>query len=657
MRKDQDRAPDPVPTGKALKVLAVSCLERFERDLELASPGDERNELLQRALDVLDSIRYGSHTFIQWIQTEARSSQGFDLEHHLAAVLETPTKYSEDLYSQLVREAKFEPPATPLYPLVLEVQRIFRHEQRAAKDAADAGKRASRNVYVHVIEGEDVEMRPRLMGKRGYVYDGTFRDRPTVVQDSSFILFRILRRRTEAAVDLFFDADAIRGNAADHWILSQPSDVALTADQLKLLDTSALHPDAATKNPLVLARIDPGPDRPAVYTNLRKAVDDSIRVRKGFRRGKKAASNGAAVGLGVRNDQRGSLGQYSNYRFDLSCKPQLSHEHHSKERTFIAYPLLVAGTVLPGILAHERLLTRNAGLPPVSFAGTCTTSSAHRGFNSNLHIEPASDAYYTICASYGSDEAPPLGTGSFCLPCADGGRGIAIEGGTGVVTLWTASVYAHTQATPIVPFDSTVPLPAPALDSVPLPAPALDPNPSSSNKRRATESTSDSFGAVPVPREEEDNEDEAARDFERDVSHATRTVAQPRMAAMDRQQSVARLADAEMRKRNFAIAQQQRGSGNYTKKALLYRQAWRQLSSFPGKGHAEGTYWASPVSRASGTCPDDYLGHLVGDSGDDSPHDERDAGLGACVGLATLPIAGGMLTRSQTRRMRALVGL
>ncbi|GAA5880607.1 hypothetical protein JCM1840_005068 [Sporobolomyces johnsonii] len=119
------------------------------------------------------------------------------------------------------------------------------------------------------------------------------------------------------------------------------------------------------------------------------------------------------------------------------------------ERSSMAYPLLVTGAVLPGILDFERSMSREARLPPVSLAGTSTTGSSMRNYQSLAHLEPPDDAVFTFGACFGWPSPPPRGTASFTLPAIDHGRGVAFENGEGVVMIFQGSEHVHTQANPL----------------------------------------------------------------------------------------------------------------------------------------------------------------------------------------------------------------
>ncbi|GAA5822181.1 hypothetical protein JCM5353_006259 [Sporobolomyces roseus] len=680
----------------ALQRYALAYLKALEAELAQCSE-EEENDVISRVFEMLEGIRFGTQSFLIWVQEDNEQSREVNLAQHLSLVLDNSDELSNDLYASLVQDATRDPQAYPFSDVVVGVGEMFTQEMRRAVESVSSGAKAVDEIYVHLVEKEDVDLYEKLQNKKGYVYSGISTDHETIIQDNSFISFRILRLHSRPSMDLLLDADIVRSNLDDHWLLSHPSNVPLSAKQIELLNLSALHPGLKTQNPLILARINPGDQYRILYRKLGDGTSESIEFRKSFARGKKTSFDGIAVGVAVRNDQRGSLGYYSNYKKHPS-DPRYLHYLHSIERSFIQYPLLVAGRCLPGLLAHERSLTLDAHLPPVSFAGTCTTASAHRGFSSRVHLEPKSDAFFTFCASYGSVKPGPSGMGCFSLPCVDNGKGIVLENRPGVVILWAASRYAHTQADSLIPFDETSPSsPEPSLST---PESILD---NSTRKRSASSPIHREGGAIPEPQLDE---------FEEQAKYNSTIDPQDRVsvdrlmkAKINRLSVQARLADVKMEERKFTpvsstdpippsqppfvqfnsaplvpidespfklatgvaiklpVEQQLRGSGSYTKISMLCRQARLQLDRFPGKGISSNSTWAIPLSQIernlsslSQSQQPPPLAYLVPDSGDSSSHDEQESGLGASVGLATLPISVGRITRSQTKRLRELQG-
>ncbi|GAA5883901.1 hypothetical protein JCM1840_007396 [Sporobolomyces johnsonii] len=119
------------------------------------------------------------------------------------------------------------------------------------------------------------------------------------------------------------------------------------------------------------------------------------------------------------------------------------------ERAVMAYPLLTIGAVLLGLLAFEQGLGCEVNLPPVSLAGTSTTGSATRNYQSFTHVKPEGDTEFTYGACFSSPTPPPRGTTSFTLPAIDNGWGIAFENGEGVVMAFQGVRNVHTQANPL----------------------------------------------------------------------------------------------------------------------------------------------------------------------------------------------------------------
>ncbi|GAA5874626.1 hypothetical protein JCM1840_007431 [Sporobolomyces johnsonii] len=332
--------------------------------------------------------------------------------------------------------------------------------------SVQAGRRAMEGgVFIHMVEEDDEKMRPSLEGKKGWFYNVHSRNDKHVIQPASllFIVHRYLPLHEHPSVDLVFDEKTIQKNSADHWILAQPSDQPLSSDQLRKLHLSSLHPDEP-RSPLVFACLDPGRSQRGtaeLMRGLRHSIDMSIEWRRPWRRSRERAATGTAVGLGLRMSRDSQpLGYYQNLKRPPPEESQTTWNLSRLlmgERSAMAYPLFTAGAVLPGLLDFERSLTHKFGLPPVSRAGTSTTGSSTRNYQSCAHVEQTSDAVFTFGACFGSPEPPPRGTASFTLPAIDNGRGVAFENAEGVVMVFQGARHMHTQANPL-PFTDNPPL-------------------------------------------------------------------------------------------------------------------------------------------------------------------------------------------------------
>ncbi|GAA6063665.1 hypothetical protein JCM10212_001664 [Sporobolomyces blumeae] len=390
----------------------------------------------------------GGMIFLDWLKTQDPGNLSHPVPWEAKA--EFLRKHQNEITSSLwssIAEPSFCPKFAAEVKYIADTKR---EEEREAKEAEKIGARCKANVYVHVVKKEDEQVQAQLNVYRAHVYDD---------KQKTFTMFRVLRRHNHPSTDLFLDADEIRANPADHWLLSQPSTVPLSPAQVKRLDLDSLHEGQTQTKPLVFARFDPGPNNKgsnAVCRRHADAVQLSCKMRRPWSRGQERPYTGAAAGVGIRSDQRGLIGQYANYRVSATNKEL--HKLHTGERAFIAHGLLVAGAVLGGIIAHERQLTSEGKFPPVSLAGACTTASAGRGYQSLAHTEPADDAVFSFGSCFGSAESPPLGTFSFCLPAIDNGKGVVVESGPGVVMLWGGRRNCHTQANPLIPFEPPSPL-------------------------------------------------------------------------------------------------------------------------------------------------------------------------------------------------------
>ncbi|GAA5825356.1 hypothetical protein JCM5353_005632 [Sporobolomyces roseus] len=697
----------------------ASKLSEAMKESELTA--DEGEKLETRAFDLFGEVVLGNISFVRLIERLARIHNAYDLESHMDAIVADPNYLSQKVMSLVLSNPNF-----PCFDVVQFVQQISKEERQCNADAEYLAKEAMKTVFVHLVGPENMEQLTNTDA-------GYSRDVETVVQGDTFILPHVLRTRKNPSVDILLDTEVLRKNQSDHWMFELPSNVPLTPDQIIRLNLAALHPGDPDKDPLVLIRVDPGKHAKrnlALCKKMREYVDAAIRVRKQWNRGNDRRFTGDAVGAGCRNDQRGEVGSYRNYRDALHNSIRMLHRHHSHERRFAAYTLFLVGTVLPGVLAHERALTAAAGLPPVTLANTCTTIGAYRNFRSVCHIEPPSDAFLTFAASFGSWEPFPSGYDCFCLPAVNKGRGVAIENGPGVGIAWAASKYSHTQATSIIPFVSTTPflpdstrlprppIPSDSITSVSLPPTLPSPSPSSTNLKRPAQSTVTARGgAVPPP-----PEDDSLRErFDRVTLHGTsvrshfsKRLDNARMqdSPFEPVQPNANIAEPQLPFRNpvdvevpsldqklyrranrlplLSVHQQPRGSGTYTKKAMIYRQMANGHTNFEGIGISGTSWWATPAVEdltqfgdrssidkvlASTIRPstkragskriadqleeeneEPILGYIIDESGDTSAHDEGDYGSGASVDLATLPLPGQMITRSQARRMRELLG-
>ncbi|GAA5831600.1 hypothetical protein JCM5353_000419 [Sporobolomyces roseus] len=206
-----------------------------------------------------------------------------------------------------------------------------------------------------------------------------------------------------------------------------------------------------------------------------------------------------------------------------------------------------------------------------------------------------------------------------------------MENRPGVVILWAASRYAHTQADSLIPFDETSPSSPRSSLSLHTPQPILQ---TSTRKRSSSSPIHREGGAIPEPLELDDSEEQEK--YNSTINRQDRVSVDRLMKAKINRLSVqARLADVKIEERKLKtpvpstdpippsqppfvqfnsaplvpidealfklatgvaiklpVEQQLRKSGSYTKISMLCRQARLQLDRFPGKGISSNSTWA-----------------------------------------------------------------
>lgn len=63
-------------------------------------------------------------------------------------------------------------PAFPLVEIAKKVQQIYAEENQPCREAMSHAKKVLASVYVHVVEAEDLDQQEKLVGKKGWIYDG-----------------------------------------------------------------------------------------------------------------------------------------------------------------------------------------------------------------------------------------------------------------------------------------------------------------------------------------------------------------------------------------------------------------------------------------------------------------------------------------------------
>ncbi|GAA5986987.1 hypothetical protein JCM10908_000979 [Rhodotorula pacifica] len=414
---------------------AVDGLQTLREDSNYHSQdGGERFDLDAAAADIVEPL-YGMSS------TRTRLLEMADTNTVAALSEQDIAKIGSDALAAIYRESNL-----PFRDTLNLVKDLNKSERAAAARGRKDGHQMLKEVYVHLMSGEDATAASQARGKRVWTTsDGVSRDLPpTNLGERDLLIHPRIPRLNHPATTVILDRDLVLSSDRLSWLARRPvPEAALSASELKRLDLRTLSSQGEIASILVI-RGEVGIDAAwlAEARRARESIEKGLKVCRRINRGKERAAVGDATGAGFRKDQRGRIGLYRNFKTSLPSFAAL-HAFQSRQRRLTDHLLGVGEVLVPGYVETLRTDSARLGFPLTNHAGVAGTVNLMRGWDAPQHVESADDAALTGAISYGSPDAAHAGSADFCLSSVNEGKGLVVASGPGSVIWFNGARNVH----------------------------------------------------------------------------------------------------------------------------------------------------------------------------------------------------------------------